>query len=359
MNVRQTSRIQELITEERLYEILGRMRQVKIAIVGDFFLDKYLVIDPSRSEASLETGLEAYQVVETRHSPGAAGTVAANLIAMGVGAVHAVGFCGDDGEGYELRQGLRRLGVSDERLITIGAVHTPTYMKPMRIGADGAETEMNRLDRKNWCPLNREVEERIIQAICEIVAMVDGIIIGDQVQERNHGAVSDKIRDELSRCAKEHADKIFLADSRMRVGEFRYMNVKPNQQEAAKAMSYKFAKSNAHNDEQAARCGKALSEQVEGRVFLTLGSEGMLVIGGDSTIRVPAVPVSGPIDIVGAGDSAGAGLIAALCAGATPEEAAAIANLAASITIRKLGTTGTADAGEIIESYEFCSGMKF
>lgn len=339
MNERQASRVQYLISEERLGEILDRMRQVKIAVVGDYFLDKYLVIDPSRSEVSLETGLEAYQVVEIRHAPGAAGTVAANLVAMGVGAVHAVGFCGDDGEGYELRQGLRRLGVNDERLIKIGSVHTPTYMKPMRIGADGSETEMNRLDRKNWCPLNREIEERIIHATCEIVAAVDGIIIADQVQERNHGAVTDKVRTELNRCAKEHADKIFLADSRARIGEFRNMSVKPNQHEAEKAVGPELLQLDM------------LNELVEGLVFLTLGSEGMLVIGDDSTTQVPAVPVRGPIDIVGAGDSAGAGLVAALCAGATPVEAAVIANLAASVTIQKLGTTGTAGAGEILRAY--------
>ena len=60
-----------------------------------------------------------------------------------------------------------------------------------------------------------------------------------------------------------------------------------------------------------------------------------------------AVPVTGKIDIVGAGDSATAGLVSALCSGANPAEAAVIANLVASITIQQLGTTGTASPEQV------------
>jgi sugar/nucleoside kinase (ribokinase family) len=62
---------------------------------------------------------------------------------------------------------------------------------------------------------------------------------------------------------------------------------------------------------------------------------------------VPAVPVQEPIDIVGAGDSAIAGITNALCAGADPREAALVGNLVASVTIRCLGTTGTANQTQV------------
>ena len=81
--------------------------------MGDFFLDRYLHIDPAKTETSIETGLPVYNVVEVRSQPGAAGTILNNLVALGIGEIHAVGFCGDDGEGYELRQALgRHAGVS-------------------------------------------------------------------------------------------------------------------------------------------------------------------------------------------------------------------------------------------------------
>ena len=74
--------------------------------MGDFFLDRYLHIDPAKAETSIETGLTVYNVVEVRSQPGAAGTILNNLVALGIREIHAVGFCGDDGEGYELRRAL-------------------------------------------------------------------------------------------------------------------------------------------------------------------------------------------------------------------------------------------------------------
>ncbi len=81
-------------------------------MVGDFFLDRYLHIDPSRAEVSIETGLTVYNVVDVRPQPGAAGTIVNNLVALGIGEILAVGFCGDDGEGYELRRALARHGLA-------------------------------------------------------------------------------------------------------------------------------------------------------------------------------------------------------------------------------------------------------
>ncbi|MFN3422943.1 MAG: carbohydrate kinase, partial [Armatimonadota bacterium] len=71
-----------MVNEQRLKGLLDNFTEVKIALVGDFFLDKYLDCDRSLSEVSLETGLEAFQVIRVRCYPGAAGTVANNLKAL-------------------------------------------------------------------------------------------------------------------------------------------------------------------------------------------------------------------------------------------------------------------------------------
>ena len=68
--------------------------------------------------------------------------------------------------------------------------------------------------------------------------------------------------------------------------------------------------------------------------------------------HVPAVPVSGEIDIVGAGDSVMAGIVSALCGGATPAEAALVGNLVASITIQQIGTTGTASREQVRQRFQ-------
>ena len=81
-------------------DIAAEFPRLRVAVVGDFCLDRYLEIDPSRTETSIETGLPVHNVTRVRAQPGAAGTILSTLVALGVGHLHLVGFCGDDGEGY-------------------------------------------------------------------------------------------------------------------------------------------------------------------------------------------------------------------------------------------------------------------
>src|ERR1700751_5991046 len=106
-----------MLTEQVLEEILGQIPRLTIGVVGDLFLDRYLDIDAALTEPSVETGLDAYQVVGVRPYPGAAGTVINNLVALGVGEVWAVAVVGDDGEGYELRQALQALRAVNARWV--------------------------------------------------------------------------------------------------------------------------------------------------------------------------------------------------------------------------------------------------
>src|SRR6266699_4123754 len=97
-----------MLTAPLIDTILERIPRLTIGVLGDLFLDRYLDLDGALTEPSLETGLDAYQVVRVRSQPGAAGTVLNNLVAMGVGRVIPLAVIGDDGEGYELRQALAR-----------------------------------------------------------------------------------------------------------------------------------------------------------------------------------------------------------------------------------------------------------
>src|SRR5687768_7942459 len=121
-----------MLTDRTLEHVLARIPSLTVGVVGDLFLDRYLDLDATLTEPSLETGLDAYQVVRVRSSPGAAGTVINNLVALGVGRVCPVAVLGDDGEGHELRQALRRLGtVAHDWLFCDPGRRTPTYTKPM------------------------------------------------------------------------------------------------------------------------------------------------------------------------------------------------------------------------------------
>ena len=87
-------------------------------------------------------------------------------------------------------------------------------------------------------------------------------------------------------------------------------------------------------------------------MVVTDGPRGLWTFDEQGEQHVPAVTVPEPIDIVGAGDSALAGLTAALCAGAALPEAAMVASLAASVTIQQLGVTGTATRAQVLERFE-------
>ncbi|MGC9329151.1 MAG: hypothetical protein ACP5I1_16075, partial [Candidatus Hinthialibacter sp.] len=116
--------------KNRLQEILSRFPERRILIVGDFFLDRYLMVDPALDEISIETGKTAYQIVGRRPQPGAAGTVCNNLHALQVGVLIALTVIGDDGEGYELRKALSQRGASIDSIIVREDRFTPTYTKP-------------------------------------------------------------------------------------------------------------------------------------------------------------------------------------------------------------------------------------
>jgi rfaE bifunctional protein kinase chain/domain len=338
------------MNRHRLHALLSRFGSVRIAVVGDFFLDHYLVTDPTLSEPSLETGLEARQVVAQRVSPGHAGTVTNNLRALDVQRIYAVGFTGDDGGGYELRRCLALSGVDVTHLALAPDVATGIYMKPTARHLDGSEAELERLDVKNRAPLPGVVEDAIIHSLRTLVepaaAQVDAIVVADQVEERNHGAITDRVREVVCELAQAHPHLVWYADSRRRIGEYHGLLLKPNRDECYRALG-------APDEADAESCAVELAGRAGRTVFLTLAAEGILVAEPDGhTAQVPALLAAGPIDTTGAGDSATAGIVPALVLGASAVEAAQVGQLVAGITIRQVGTTGTATPEQVLAAFD-------
>jgi len=323
---------------------MSRFAGLSIMVVGDFFLDKYLVLDPALDEPSLETGLTARQVVARRCMPGAAGTVVANLHALGVGDLLAVGVTGDDGEGYELRQGLAAMGVRLDGLFESPDRFTPAYIKPMN-REPGGERELSRIDIQNRTSTPRALEDRLIDFMEDMTPGVDGVAVLDQVGRRNTGVVTDRVRDAICGLGRDQPDKIILADSRERIGEFRHVIRKGNRDEMGGVDE---DRKEVEGTDRPGEMGGA-DEGTDRPVYITLGADGLLLIDGDDRRHVPGIRVPEPVDTVGAGDSVTAGIVASLAAGATPMEAALVGNLAASITVRQLGVTGTASPAQLVD----------
>jgi bifunctional ADP-heptose synthase (sugar kinase/adenylyltransferase) len=350
-----------LIDLPRLESLLAAFPRLKIGLVGDLFLDRYLDIDPELSETSIETGLAAYQVTRVRNSPGALGTVINNLAALGVGRLLPVTVLGDDGQAYDLLQELAKLPIDPGRIIRDSARLTPTYTKPMQRDSAGAWRELNRLDLRNRQPLTQATEERLLALATDVFTEADGLIVLDQVNEEGWGVVGPRLRDHLAGLARQHPEKLVFVDSRRHIRRFRFGVLKPNVGECLAALGDGAPSAEAPFDLVLARRAAAeLARQTGCPLFCTLGERGMIVVdcglrtadcGFDleaGIAHVPGFPVAGPIDVVGAGDSATAGIVASLLAGASAIEAATVGNLVASNTVQQLGTTGTASPAKVV-----------
>jgi bifunctional ADP-heptose synthase (sugar kinase/adenylyltransferase) len=347
-----------MLTTELVERVLAAIPGRTVGVLGDLFLDRYLDIDPARDEPSVETGKVAYQVTRVRAYPGAAGTVINNLSALGVGRIYPIALIGDDGEGYELTQALKATrGVEWGGVQPCPGRRTPTYTKPMY----GTE-ELNRLDIKNRVPTPDGGQDMILDLLDEAWPQFDALIVLDQVSEDECGVVTKRVRDRLAELAERDGDKFVLADSRERIGLFRNVCVKPNQREMCEAVN----PGRWENDETAAE-DKALEfagHHSRRPVYCTLGANGIFIAlplvslaTGAGGRRVPTYPVSGPIDICGAGDSCSAGITSAMVSGLTHEQAAAFGNLVASITIQQIGVTGTATPEQVRQRWQDVSSV--
>lgn len=348
-----------MISEARLKTILNQFQDQRILVIGDFYLDAYWYIDKTRSTLSLETPWHTNPVVEQRYSPGAAGTVTNNMKALGVGRVYTLGIIGEDGFGGTLLNCLQANGCITDFMVQVPNWVTPSYLKPIHRGYEGMETEGPRFDIENQIPMAGTVETSFINALQTCIPLVDGVIIGDQVPCENLGVVTNRVRAELCELALAFPEKIFFADSRMRIGKYRNVIIKPNRFEAKRAVQPEWSGLEV-DIEEVKQCAVALARKTRNTVYITLGENGILVYSKGEFTHLPGIPIYDEVDPVGAGDSVSAGLVATLCSlrafqARLQEEgavaAAYVGNLVASITVTKIGTTGTASPEEVLKRH--------
>ncbi len=328
---------------QRFEQITGAYGRLRMAVVGDFCLDRYLHIDPAREEISLETGKPADQVVQVRPQPGGAGTVLANAAALAPAHLRAVGFCGWDGEGYELVRGLRKLGAELDLFVRTRRRMTFTYTKPLVVRPGRPPEELSRLDIRDRTPTPQGLVEQMLANLRAAADQADVVILLEQATDTRHGVLCPPVKRAAAELAAAAPQKVFIADSRCDPGGYAAVHIKVNRQEVRR-----------HFESAAGELGVLAarwSAQTGRCVFVTLGAGGMLAAEpSGATHRVEAIPVRGPIDVVGAGDAVLVHLGMALAAGASVAEAMALANAAGSVVVRKIGTTGTATIPEVAKA---------
>jgi rfaE bifunctional protein kinase chain/domain len=319
-------------------EILAAFPELRVLVVGDVCLDRWCHYDPALADASRETGIPRIGVVATEVTPGAAGTIANNLAALGAGCVAVLGMVGDDGFGYELRGALAARGISHELLVDAPGVPTFTYTK--LINTRTGEEDLPRIDFVYIRPLPECVERELITRLERAAHEYDIILVSDQAETAQGGVVTTAVRDAITRLALQRPSQLIWVDSRLRAEHFRHAVIKPNQQEAEASSQRAIGRVDY----------PALRQHMESPcLIVTHGEKGALIVTEAGERWVESTPIPSPVDICGAGDSFSAGAAMALKVTGDPVVAAQFGNRVAGITIMKKGT-GTASPEEVLSS---------
>lgn len=349
----------ETLKKARLKDILERSREKKVLIIGDFCVDGYWEADMSLSTLSLETPRFPRPIVDERYTPGASGTVAWNASDIGLD-VYGYFLMGDDWRGEILKKELRDRGIHADYAQSLKDRITPAYIKPI-LHSSESKQEDSRLDFDNYTLPSEDFIKSQLSTIKNLIEEVDAVLLQDQFE---CGILGVKyLRDQLNQIA-ENAGKPFMVDSRHRIDDFKNMILKPNRFEAIKGAGIDTQSEDEEIDQtMIQKAASQLYAQSKKPLYITAAEKGMYLYQPENNkdiIHIPTIDPSGSIDVTGAGDTVMSALIASLLGGASYAEAGLIANIASSVTVKKLNQTGTATPEEILSKYEdFDKNLEF
>jgi rfaE bifunctional protein kinase chain/domain len=325
-----------------LEEIVKKIRNVKIAIVGDFCLDAYWFIDESRSEISVETGQPTEPIRTQKYSLGGAGNVANNLAAMEVHDIRAFGVIGDDPFGVEMVRIMKDAGISTGNLLIQNENwSTHVYIKPYV-----EDREKSRIDFGNYNVLSDETADRLIQNLKTEVSKVDLVIINQQVLSGIH---TEYFRKKLVEVIGLFPDMIYIADSRNYTDFYDGAYRKINDTEASRLCRITRDPDEMVPYSEVRKAAAKLFERYRKPLLITRGSRGSIAADENGISDITGLMIIARVDTVGAGDSYLAGAAAALAAGYPLDAAAELGTFVAGVTVQKLFQTGTASPEEILQ----------
>ena len=326
--------------------IFNSISKLRVGVIGDFAVDVYYPLDKDTDERSLETGKEVHWAGQCRTYPGAAGNVVRNLAALGLSQIKVFGLQAEDLWGRELLHLLSGIGAETSgMLVQPEQWHSCAYVKPM-LGRE----EDHRIDFGSYNQPSPDMQQAVLQKLEEALPQLDLLIINQQFVQP---LLDERIVQQINALAQKYPQCHFVADMRNLAAELRGITLKANVKEAARMLD--IAHADARNDEQCREICQKLGEKLQAPILLTQGENGMLFYDGQEFVSVPGIWHDSEIDPVGAGDTAISTFGSALAAGIQASECLKIANLAASVTVRKLYQTGSASQEEITALHQDCT----
>jgi len=310
----------ERLTPERAQSLLARAGDLRVLVVGDLMLDRYLTGPAER--ISPEAPVPVVRVEHESVGVGGAANVAANVTALGCGA-EVVGCVGEDAGGQAITEALRDLGVVTRGVVQVAGRPTTEKTRVLAL-----RQQVVRIDREVESEIPEAGARAIVEAIRIAAAEADAVVLEDY----DKGVlVSEVIRAALEGAAAR--DLPVVVDPKRR-SFFTFPGAtvfKPNKKELEDALGQSVR---PDDDEWMEETRRRLGCRA---LLVTLGDEGMALRSEAGVhLRVPAV-ARAVYDVSGAGDTVTAVLAIALAAGATLEEAAVLANHAAAVEVAKSG----------------------
>jgi len=314
--------------------------KVKVAVFGDFCLDAYWQMDSDESELSVETGLPVRRVRQQRYSLGGAANVVANLAGLGAGEIHAAGLIGDDLYGGLMQKMLQELGADTTGLLSCQEDwQTFVFGKPC-----DEDVEQSRIDFGGFNAIAETSIEALAKELDRLADVVDIVILNQQIPA---GVSTPEMIDAINGVISRHPKCKFIVDSRCRCELYKGAMLKINAHEAGRVVGQPREFDERITADQARQYATELYKKTFNPVFVTRGENGIVIVDEAGLQEIPGVQIIERSDPVGAGDTAVSALAAVLGSGGDVLSAAKLANIAASVTVRKIQTTGTATPEEI------------
>lgn len=317
---------------QRALELIPAFAHQRIAVVGDLMLDRYIWGDAKR--ISQEAPVPVVEVARMTAAPGGAANVARNLAALGAQTA-AFGAIGDDSAAQEL---LRLLEA--DRVNISGVLRDPARVTTEKTRVIAGHQQVVRVDTERAAPLSAEHEAALLKNLESAIASraIGGVIVEDYAK----GLVSEKLLKTLaSLCTANHVPIALDPHPGNPACAQGLTVITPNRAEAfAMAGVYPRAPHRPIEDDDALLEVVRILQQkwAPACLLITLGADGMALFRPDAPALHIPTRAREVYDVSGAGDTVVATFMLALVSGATPDEAAHIANHAAGIVVAKIGT---------------------
>jgi D-beta-D-heptose 7-phosphate kinase/D-beta-D-heptose 1-phosphate adenosyltransferase len=287
-------------------------------------LDRFIWGEVER--ISPEAPVPVLRVTSESFRLGGTANVAHNIRALR-GRVTACGVVGRDETGKRLLQGLAEIGVSTTGVFSES--HFQTTQKS-RVIASPRHQQIVRLDRENNREIGKQVLQRIRQFVAQQAPRCDGVVISDY----GKGVIHPELLASLAVLGEEKDLLCVVDPKKENFKAYRSATlVTPNQEEAGQASGMDIR-------DQLSLCeaGRRLLQMWQAKaVLITRGQEGMSLFRPGREVRHFATEPHEIFDVTGAGDTVVATVALALASGSSYEEAAILANLAASLVGEEVG----------------------